>query len=79
MATIPLLLVFLGGLLLIFLTGRLIGHIIGLDKYFKDEAGQAVSVPYKTRNKKNRKIKADKGSPVNGADSQVRNMINTGQ
>lgn len=59
---IPLLLVFFGGLLLLFLTGRLIGHIIGLDKYFSNDGGPASSVSHKTRSKKKEKVKAKRAS-----------------
>jgi hypothetical protein len=37
MALGQLILLFFGGLLMLFMTGRLLGYIIGLDKYFRND------------------------------------------
>jgi hypothetical protein len=37
MASSPLILLFFGGLLILFMTGRLLGYIIGLDKFFRND------------------------------------------
>ncbi|HLP74835.1 MAG TPA: hypothetical protein VK155_18160 [Bacteroidales bacterium] len=74
MATIPLLLVFFGGLLLFFLIGRLLGHIIGLDKYFPKDESPDTSGHNKSERRKKRKVKNKKDSLLNGLKSSAGNM-----
>lgn len=47
-----LLLIFFGGLLGLFLFGRLLGHIIGLDKFFKETDKTETAVRSGKRRKK---------------------------
>lgn len=71
MALTPLLVTFFGGLLVIFLTGRLIGHFTGLDKYFSDEKTPDTSVPYKNYRKRKGQIKGKKDRHLEGSQGTL--------
>jgi hypothetical protein len=65
MSKILLLFVFFGGLALTFLTGRLIGHIIGLDKYFSYNISPKTPLSAKTKRNKRKGMEVKKDLPVN--------------
>ncbi|HEX2969371.1 MAG TPA: hypothetical protein VHO46_09705 [Bacteroidales bacterium] len=55
MAISPLLLLFFGGLLIIFMTGRLLGYFIGLDKYFRTDEPEKSQTLDSTKKKRRKR------------------------